>query len=278
MLKQKAIVVTGVDSGIGRVVVDVLLQRGWYVIGSYLNNNLQINNDSFTGMKMDITNSSERYEFVKFCQLNIGEKDIQLQAVVNNSGIAFGGPVEDLSLELYRNVFEVNFFGLVELTKLFIPLLRLAKGRFVMIGSLAGKIASPFLSPYAASKFAVEGFCDSLRRELLPQGIGVTLVEPAAISTPIWSNAEKQDMSFLSKRYKDVCMRFMSKFISEGKAGMATDLCAQKICDFIERKKIKNRLLISTTPILHRVLPLLPDWLLDTLIIKEFNIFYGDEK
>ena len=94
-----------------------------------------------------------------------------LAAVVDNAGVALGGPVEDLPMSLFREVFEINFFGAVRIAQAFIPELVASRGRIVVIGSMAGRVALPFLSPYASSKFALEGFCDSLRRELNPFGV-----------------------------------------------------------------------------------------------------------
>lgn len=111
----------------------------------------------------------------------------RIDILVNNAGFAVGGFVEDVSMEAWRSQMETNFFGLVAMTKAVIPAMRLQRsGLIINIGSISGRVAFPGYGPYAASKFAVEGFSESLRYELAPLGIRVVLVEPGAYRTPIW--------------------------------------------------------------------------------------------
>lgn len=109
-----------------------------------------------------------------------------LGALVNNAGIAVVGAWEHVNPDRLREQFEVNLFGTVAVTQAFLPLLRRGRGRIVTVGSIAGKHAPPFFGPYAASKHALEGFMDSLRLEMRPWGITVSLIAPGAIDTPIW--------------------------------------------------------------------------------------------
>ncbi|MGE5702101.1 MAG: SDR family NAD(P)-dependent oxidoreductase, partial [Clostridia bacterium] len=104
-----------------------------------------------------------------------------------NAGFALGGAAEEIPLDEWKRQFDTNFFGLVAMTQAVLPLMRTQKsGKIVNIGSISGRIGFPGYSPYAASKFAVEGFSESLRLELLPFGIHVVLVEPGAYKTSIW--------------------------------------------------------------------------------------------
>jgi NAD(P)-dependent dehydrogenase (short-subunit alcohol dehydrogenase family) len=109
-----------------------------------------------------------------------------LAGLINNAGIAVGGPLEFLPVELLRTQLEVNVLGLHAVTQAFLPLIRRARGRIIHVGSIAGRIASPFTGAYAASKHAVEALTDALRLELAPEGIQVSVVEPGQIRTPIW--------------------------------------------------------------------------------------------
>jgi NAD(P)-dependent dehydrogenase (short-subunit alcohol dehydrogenase family) len=109
-----------------------------------------------------------------------------LDGLVNNAGVSVGGPLEIIPLERLRMQLEVNLIGQVAVTQAFLPFLRQAKGRVINMGSIAGRIASPIRGPYSMSKFGLEAFSDSLRRELHPWGIDVSIVEPGAIATPIW--------------------------------------------------------------------------------------------
>lgn len=112
-----------------------------------------------------------------------------LDGLVNNAGIAVGGPIEGVPIDRLRWQFEVNVFGLVAVTQAMMPLLRKATGRIVNIGSIAGRVTSPIVGPYCASKHAVEAISDALRLELGPDGMQVSVIEPGVVLTPIWDKA-----------------------------------------------------------------------------------------
>lgn len=112
--------------------------------------------------------------------------DAPLAGLVNNAGISVSGPLEFVPLDEWRRQLEVNVIGQVAVTQALLPALRSARGRIVNIGSVGGRVAVPLLGPYNASKFALEGITDSLRRELRPLGVHVAIVEPGAIATKIW--------------------------------------------------------------------------------------------
>jgi NAD(P)-dependent dehydrogenase (short-subunit alcohol dehydrogenase family) len=113
----------------------------------------------------------------------------ELDALVNNAGIAIASPVETLPLDELRRQLEVNLIGQVAITQALLPALRASRGRIVFVGSIAGRSALPFLSAYAASKHALEAVADSLRVELAPWGIAVSVVQPGTIRTPMWQTA-----------------------------------------------------------------------------------------
>ena len=121
----------------------------------------------------------------------ITQRHGRLEGVVNNAGIAKGGPLEHLPLQTWREQFEVNVLGQVAVTKAMLPLIRTARGRIVFIGSISGKIATMMTGPYCASKFAVEAIGESLRHELHPWGISVSVIEPGAVKTSIWDKARR---------------------------------------------------------------------------------------
>jgi len=115
-----------------------------------------------------------------------------LQRLVNNAGIGVGGPVEYLTEDDWRRVFDVNFFSVIALTQMAMPLLRAGRGRIVHIGSVGGRLAAPGLAPYSASKHALEALAESTRHELARSGspVRVSLVEPGAVKTAIWTKAD----------------------------------------------------------------------------------------
>ncbi len=112
-----------------------------------------------------------------------------LDALVNNAGIVVGGPVEALSIGNLRDQLEVNVVAQIAVTQAVLPLLRSSKGRVVFLSSISGRVSTPFLGAYTASKFAIEAIADSLRMELRPWGIRVVLVEPGSIDTDMWRGA-----------------------------------------------------------------------------------------
>jgi NAD(P)-dependent dehydrogenase (short-subunit alcohol dehydrogenase family) len=117
--------------------------------------------------------------------------DEPLAGLVNNAGIAVASPLEFIPIDRLRQQLEINLIGQVAVTQAFLPALRRARGRIVNVSSIGGRVALPLVSPYNASKFALEGVSDSLRRELRPQGVDVILIEPGGVKTPIWGKASQ---------------------------------------------------------------------------------------
>jgi NAD(P)-dependent dehydrogenase (short-subunit alcohol dehydrogenase family) len=149
------------------------------------------------------------------CVSTIKKNSGMLHALVNNAGIAVGGPIEAVSLADWRRQFETNLFGQVRVTQECLPLLRESKGRIVNISSISGKVVSPFMGPYAASKFALEAVSDALRRELRAHGVKVSIVEPGPIATPIWEKAKNDGIPRIDAygpQIKHVYGPMMAKF------------------------------------------------------------------
>jgi NAD(P)-dependent dehydrogenase (short-subunit alcohol dehydrogenase family) len=109
-----------------------------------------------------------------------------LDALVNNAGIAVAGALELVSAEDLRRQFDVNVFAQVAVTRALLPALRRARGRIVFVSSIGGRVTTPFMAPYSASKYAIEAIGDALRVELHRSGVKVALVEPGSVATPIW--------------------------------------------------------------------------------------------
>lgn len=151
----------------------------------------------------------------------------RLDGLVNNAGVAVAGPLLELPIEEVRYQIDVNLIGALITSKAFAPLIgtdpeiKGKPGRIINISSVSGRNAMPFLAPYAASKFALEGLSESLRRELLPFGIEVILIGPGAVATPIWSKAEQIDITpYLNTPYGTALERLRSYMLSLGKHGL----------------------------------------------------------
>ncbi len=170
------VLITGASRGIGKEIGLLLKKEGYEVIGT--SRNPETETLSFPLLKLDLFNRDS----IQLCARQAGEVDV----LINNAGISQMGAVEELPVEKMRELFETNFFGMIELTKAFLPQMReKRKGFIINIGSLAGKFAVPFKSSYVASKFALAGFSWSLRNEVMPFGIKVTVIEPTDIHTTI---------------------------------------------------------------------------------------------
>jgi NAD(P)-dependent dehydrogenase (short-subunit alcohol dehydrogenase family) len=134
-------------------------------------------------MQLDVTDEKAIAHVIQTIQ----QKYNRIDVLVNNAGYAVGGCVEDIPLTDWRLQFETNFFGLVALTQAVLPMMRQQKkGKIINVSSISGRLGFPGYAAYAASKFAVEGFSESLRHEMLPFGVFVVLIEPGAYKTEIW--------------------------------------------------------------------------------------------
>jgi NAD(P)-dependent dehydrogenase (short-subunit alcohol dehydrogenase family) len=181
----RRVLITGASSGIGEASALRLARAEWRVLAgvraSADGDRLRAAaGDRLEPVTIDVTEPST----IAAVADRLGDEP--LDGLVNNAGTAFAMPLEFLPLDQLRGQLEVNLVGHVAVTQALLPNLRAARGRIVNVGSIAGRSALPFLGAYAASKHALEAFSDSLRVELRPFGIAVTVIEPGTIATPIW--------------------------------------------------------------------------------------------
>ena len=185
----QAVVITGASTGIGAAAVKRLAGVGFQVFAGVRKREdgaalQQAMGSKVTPLLLDVTNPEQIAAAQATVNAAVGGRG--LAGLVNNAGIAVGGPLEFIPLDEFHQQMTVNVYGALAVTQVFLPLLRQATGRIVNMSSISGLAASPFLGPYAASKFALEALSDALRLELRPWGIHVVLVEPGNIATPIW--------------------------------------------------------------------------------------------
>jgi NAD(P)-dependent dehydrogenase (short-subunit alcohol dehydrogenase family) len=173
----RTVLVTGASTGIGAATAKRLAAHGWRVLAGVRNEG-----DAPTGIEevlLDVTDAAA---------IDAAARSVErLEGLVNNAGIVVACPLEHLPLDELRRQLEVNVIGQLAVTQALLPALRAGRGRIVLVGSIAGRSALPFLGAYAMSKHALEAMADSLRVELAPDGIHVSIVEPGTIATPIWS-------------------------------------------------------------------------------------------
>jgi len=183
-----AVLVTGASTGIGRACAEHLDGLGF---GVFAGVRKEADADSLRGagsarmqpLMLDVTDTASVLATARAIE---EAAPAGLRGLVNNAGIAIGGPLEFVTLGDWRRQLEVNFIGQIAVIQATLPALRRARGRIVNVTSIGGRVATPFLSPYSASKFALEAVTDALRLELLRFGIEVSAVEPGAVATPMW--------------------------------------------------------------------------------------------
>lgn len=266
----KNLLISGCSTGIGRACALHFAKTGYQVFACVRKESdaesLKAADDSgnLEPVMLDVTNELQLSELKADLNQRIG--DTGLAGLVNNAGIGKGGPFEYIDPQAVRDMFNVNVMGPLLLTQAFLPLVRVAKGRIVTIGSLAGKIALPTMGAYSISKFGVEAFSDALRQELAPHGIHVSLVEPGPIETPMLQSADEEIQAVLDslseqgkERYEDKIRQILDYFHTmQGRA-----LPAQAVADVVEHAlesgKPKTRYLVTTDAkignFLHWALP-----------------------
>ena len=179
-IRQKTIIVTGASSGIGRATALLLARRGatvWAVARDMKRlEALAAEHERITPFRCDVSSNDDRAALVAAA----GAVDV----LVNNAGLGYSGLVETMPAFEVRRLFEINVLGLIDLTQRVLPgMLARKRGHIVNVSSVAGYVSSPPLTVYAATKFAVNGFTDGLRRELAGRGVGVALINPGPVNT-----------------------------------------------------------------------------------------------
>lgn len=227
---------------------------------------------------MDVTDAASIASAAQRVGAVVGEAG--LAGLVNNAGVVVSGPLEFLPIAELRKQFEVNVIGQIAVTQAFLPLLRKGHGGIVNMGSIAGKVATPFFGPYAASKFAMEALTDALRMELRPWGISVSIVEPGAIATPIWEKsrrAAEEIVRNLPAEAHDLYDRALIavREIADrgGKAAIPADSVARAVAHALTAKKPKSRYLVgSDAKFLAALAKFVPDRLRDRLIVGHLRL------
>ncbi len=182
-----SVLVTGAARGIGKAIVARLAADGWDVIAGVRNDTDAEVMSAIPRVRtvlLDVTSA----EHIAALAESLPSR---LDAVVNNAGVVVGGPLETVSVDDLRRQLEINVVGQLAVTQAVLPQLREAQGRIVFISSVNGKISTPIVGAYCASKFALEAAADALRMELRPWKIGVHVVEPAQTATDMWDTAEE---------------------------------------------------------------------------------------
>jgi NAD(P)-dependent dehydrogenase (short-subunit alcohol dehydrogenase family) len=251
-----AVVVTGASTGIGRATALLLDKKGYTVFAGVRKQEdakalEEAGSDRLTPVTIDVTKTRSITTARQEVERAIGKEG--LVALVNNAGVGGGGPIEFMSLDSFRETLEINLVGQIAVTQAFLPLIRMAKGTIVFIASIGGRIATPFLSPYNASKFGIEALGESLRGELRPWDIDVTVVEPGSIDTQIWAKGadtaaeQVEGLSPDARRlYGKQLARFGEVLGETAERGIHPDKVAKVIHKAIRSDNPRHRYLVGT--------------------------------
>ena len=279
---MQSIVVTGVSTGIGWSITKVLTQNGFRVFGSVrkIQNGERLKKDfgeAFIPLIFDITDEKNVQAAAKLVrdQLN-GET---LFGLVNNAGIAVPAPLIFQPTKDFRHQIEVNLIGALIVTKAFVSLLgsdqslRGNPGRIINISSTAGKNGNPFVGAYATSKHGLEGFSESLRRELMLYGIDVIIVAPGSVATPIWDKAEKTNLSaYENTDYAHAARLVQEMMIHDGKNGLPSQKVGEIVLHALTTSRPRVRYAVIPGNFLKRAIRairmMLPKRLTDRIIAK----------
>ncbi|MFM8367449.1 MAG: SDR family oxidoreductase [Chloroflexota bacterium] len=275
---MKSIVVTGVSTGIGKSIAEMLIQKGFHVFGSVRKQTDadRLRSDlgtGFTPLTFDITDEVAVHVAAK--QVRDQLKGETLFGLVNNAGIAVAAPMLYLKPDDFRRQLEINVTGQLIVTQAFTPLLGADRslngkpGRIVNITSVSGKNGSPFLGAYAASKHALEGLSESMRRELMLYGIDVIIVAPGPIATPIWDKAEEVNAEeYRHTDYYESGKKFQKYTIAKGRSGLPPEAVSKAVFKALTSSNPRVRYAINPNPFMSWVMSLLPKRQLDAIMAK----------
>ncbi|MDX1413917.1 MAG: SDR family oxidoreductase [Candidatus Promineifilaceae bacterium] len=279
---MKNIVITGVSTGIGMATAAELTRRNYQVFGSVRRQEdaqrlQEVLGSRFTPLLFDVTDSAAIQTAV--AEVKEVTASEGLFALINNAGIVIPGPLMHLPIEDFRAQFQVNLFGLLDVTQQFLPLLGAVKdalhppGRIINISSVSGKIAYPFMGGYAASKHALEAMSDTLRRELMLYGIDVIVIEPGTTNTPIKTKYKNQIEKYAATDYGELFAGLEQQLAERERSGLPVEKVVTAICEAIESERPKTRYAVPRKRLTGWLIPRwLPDRWLDRLVANQLGL------
>lgn len=278
---MKSVVVTGASTGIGWGCAKVLIGAGFRVFGSVRSkaDGERLAKEfgaSFTPLVFDVTDEAAvRAAASEVDRALAGET---LSGLVNNAGIAVGGPLLYLKIDDLRRQLEVNLTGPLVVTQAFAPLLGVdrsrkgERGRIVMISSVGGRNAMPFFGPYCASKFGLEGLSESLRRELMLFGVDVIVVGPGTVATPIWDKAQGVEKAFAGTPYAPA-LQIMERYLrAQAKEGLKPEAIGEAVKNALTAARPRTRYTVAPNWLQNRVMAALPKRFVDRQIAARLKL------
>ncbi len=281
--KSPAVVITGASTGIGAACAIKLDRQGYRVFAGVRaeadGQRLQARaSQRLSPVLIDVTDGQSIQDAARTVSNAVGKAG--LAGLINNAGIVVAGPLEIVPIEEIRRQLEVNVVGQIAVTQAFLPLLRVGRGRIVLMGSFNGRISIPFLGPYSISKHALEAIADALRVELRNWGITVSLIEPCNVVTPIWEksraagdeltgSASPEDLELYQADLD--AMRAATEQLAD--TAMPVEKVVRVVVHALSARRPKTRYPVGlTTHLAFRAIKWAPDRLRDWFIRRELGL------
>jgi NAD(P)-dependent dehydrogenase (short-subunit alcohol dehydrogenase family) len=280
---MKSVVVTGVSSGIGWGTAKVLIASGFRVFGSVRSESdaERLSKEfgpNFKPLIFDVTEEQVVHAAAEEVEAALSPGET-LAGLVNNAGIAVPGPLLHLGADEFERQLAVNLVGPLIVTQAFARLIgvdnarRGAPGRIVMMSSVGGKNAMPFLGAYCASKFGLEGLSESLRRELMIFGVDVIVIAPGTIATPIWNKADAVDIGRLAdSAYAPALARLKGYMVANGNSGLPPERIGEAVKTALTVARPKARYTVTPNPVQNFMALTLPKRVVDGVIARRLGL------
>jgi NAD(P)-dependent dehydrogenase (short-subunit alcohol dehydrogenase family) len=277
--------ITGASTGIGRATALRLADDGWTVLAGVRGEAAaEALRDAADGARervqpvtLDVTDAAQIAAAADRVE-EVAPSGGGLDALVNNAGIGVGGPIELVSMDDLTRQFDVNVFGQVAVTQALLPALRRARGRLVFLSSIGGRVTTPYIAPYAASKHAIESFADALRIELVSSGVQVALIEPGSVATPIWdkSRAEADRLSIpaeLEPQYGKIPAAMEKVLEDAAGRGVPPEQVAATIATALRAERMRSRYVVGRdAKAMLALRALLPDRAFDRVLRRALGV------
>jgi NAD(P)-dependent dehydrogenase (short-subunit alcohol dehydrogenase family) len=274
-----AFLISGASTGIGEASTVLLAEKGHLVFAGVRSEadavRIASQSASVRPVVLDVTSSDS----IERAMNEVDASGAQLDGVVCNAGIALGGPLEHLPIDELRRQFEVNVFGALALAQAYLTRVSDGGGRIVFVGSISGRLATPYIGPYSASKFALRALSDALRIELAPAGVSVSLIEAGSVRTPIWKKGRDRRNTMLERlgpnprsHYRAALERLFAITEAEERDSMPVDVVTTAIAHALIDRKPRAHYLLGPGARIGSIVAVLPPELRDRAIRKSMKI------